>query len=64
MKYGQQVTTYSTNSNFLGNILRVVNVHFVEVNIRVLVGKLLEDGRHNFARSAPRCPEVNYDNAV
>jgi hypothetical protein len=52
--------TYRTNANLLGDVRLLVDVDLVELHRLEGPRQLLEDGRDDLARAAPRCPEVEH----
>lgn len=50
--------TYRTDADLLADLLSGIDVHLVEVDVRELLGELLEDGADDLAWAAPLCPEV------
>jgi hypothetical protein len=53
--------TYSTNADFLRDLILLVHIDLIELNRVNPFGQLLKDGRDDSARATPRSPEVNDD---
>ena len=58
------MSTYSADTDFLGDVRLSVDVNLVELCALNLAGELLEEWRDHAARAAPRRPEVNEDGLV
>lgn len=56
--------THSAHANLFGHCALLVNIDFEELNTRMDLGKLLEDGGDNTAWATPSCPEVEDGHGV
>ena len=52
------IDAYRTNTNFLADSFRRVDVDFVELDIGELLRELLKDRANDPARATPSCPKV------